>query len=559
MKITDKEKRRLETTIAQLRTDRYPFWTLWRELANFLLPKRYVWLLSDIERRVRQAKNPYILDSTGTKAARVLASGMMNGITSPSRPWFSLRVPGYDDDGGPVTQWADEVTKRMMRVMGESNFYNSMAVLYLDLVVFGTASNLIYEDDEKVIRCFNPALGEFYLGMDHKLKVNMFAREFNQTASQIVDWFGIDNVSQTVKSYYNGSTPAQRLSAINVIHLIEPNRDNSVPPKFKFVETYWEAGTPNNEVLAMRGLNELPGVFPRWELTANDSYGTSPGMDALPDVIQLQQETKRKAQGLDKMINPPIVADIQLQHRPTALMPNGITYVAGANNVGAKPLYQIQAPIQDISADIRDVQSRIQETFYNDLFQMISQLETVRSATEIDARREEKLILLGSVLERFENEALDPAINRIFSIMSRRKMLPDIPAELANSGAEIEIQYVSILAVAQQALAAAPTERWVALIGNVAAGVPEVLQIPDWDELIRSYGLDIGVAPKNMKPKDEATQDVQDQKDSQDASAQGQAALAAVQGAKVLSETNVGGGASALQQLLAGQSPQAPA
>jgi hypothetical protein len=58
---------------------------------------------------------------------------MMNGITSPSRPWFKLRVPGFDDEGGPVTQWADEVARRMMKVMGESNFYNSMAVLYLDL------------------------------------------------------------------------------------------------------------------------------------------------------------------------------------------------------------------------------------------------------------------------------------------------------------------------------------------------------------------------------------------------------------------------------------------
>ena len=45
----------------------------------------------------------------------------------------------------------------------------------------------------------------------------------------------------------------------------------------------------------------------------------------------------------------PIVADIQLEHRPTALMPNGITFVAGTNNVGAKPLYQIQAPLQEMT------------------------------------------------------------------------------------------------------------------------------------------------------------------------------------------------------------------
>lgn len=548
-KVEAKEKRRLLGIISQLRSDRLPFWTLWRELADYFLPKRYVWLQSDKERRVRNAKNPYILDSTGTKAARVLASGMMNGITSPSRPWFKLRVPGFDDEGGPVTVWADEVARLMMKVMGESNFYNSMAVLYLDLGVFGSAANLIYEDDQTVIRCYNPALGEYYLGQDDRLMVNMFAREFSQTVCQLVDWFGIDNVSDTVKTRYN-STTGQELSSVDVVHLIEPRRDyhTNIAKKFKFVETYWEAGMPQDRILAQRGFNELPGIFPRWELTANDSYGTSPGMDALPDVIQLQQETKRKAQGLDKMINPPVVADIQLQHRPTALMPNGITYVAGANSIGVKPLYEVRAPIQEMTADIRDVQIRIRETFFNELFQMISQLETVRSATEIDARREEKLILLGSVLERFENEALDPAINRIYSIMSRRGMLPPAPEEIQDEG--IEIQYVSILATAQQAIAAAPTERWIGLIGGIAAAVPEVLNIPDWDELIRNYGLDIGVPAKSMKTKERVEEETAAQKQQEAAAQAGQAGLAAVQGAKVLSETDVGGGANALQQLL---------
>lgn len=546
MKISDKEKRRLNSTLSQLQTERYPFWTLWRELANYFLPKRYVWLQSDRERRVREAKNPFILDSTGTNAARVLASGMMNGITSPSRPWFKLRVPGFEDDGGPVTIWADEVARRMMKVMGESNFYNSMAVLYLDLGVFGSAASLIYEDDEDVIRCFNPALGEYYFAQDHKLKVNTFGREFSQTACQIVEWFGEENCSEKIRAAYK-STSGQDLSQYELVHLIEPNR-GAVPPKFKFVETYWEKGSSTNEVLTQRGFNELPGIFPRWELTANDAYGTSPGMDALPDVIQLQQETKRKAQGLDKMVNPPVVADIQLQHRPTALMPNGITYVAGANSIGVKPLYDIRAPIQEMTADIREVQIRIRQTFFNELFQMISQLETVRSATEIDARREEKLILLGSVLERFENEALDPAINRIFSIMSRRNMLPPAPEEIQDKG--IEIQYVSILHIAQMAQLAAPTERWIGLVGNIGGIVPEALKIPDWDELIRSYGLDIGVPAKAMRPREEVEQEVQAEKDAQAAAQAGQAGLAAVQGAKLLSETDVGGGANALQQLL---------
>ena len=549
MKIAEEDHKKMKQVIAELRNDRYSFWTLWRELANYYLPKRYVWLQSDKERRVRDAKNPYILDSTGTSAARILASGMMNGITSPSRPWFKLRIPGYDDEGGEVTRWSDEVTRRMMFVMSESNFYNSMAVLYLDLVVFGTAANLIYEDDETTIRCFNPALGEYYLGQNDRLSVDTFAREFTQSVKQLVQWFGEENLCEASRAKWKKGG-AEALTQVHITHLIEPNFGNSgVPEKFAYREVYWETNGPSGQVLAQRGFNELPGIFPRWELTANDSYGTGPGMDALPDVIQLQLETKRKAQGLDKMINPPIVADVQLQHRPTALMPNGITFIAGANNVGAKALYQITAPLQEMTADIRDVQLRIRETFFNQLFNMISQLDTVRSATEINARREEKLVLLGSVLERFENEALDPAIARIFSIMSRAGMLPEAPEALGD--ADIEIQYVSILSQAQRAVAAAPTERWLALLGNLAAVSPEALQVANMEELVRDYGLAIGVEAKNMRTRDEVAalaEAAQRQKAAQEAAVVGPEL---VDGAKTLSETDVGGGSNALQALLA--------
>lgn len=549
MKIKDTERKRLNGVIAELRNDRYPFWTLWREVANYFLPKRYVWLQSGREARVREAKNPYILDSTGTTAARILASGMMNGITSPSRPWFRLRIPGFDAEGHAVAMWADECVRRMLYIMSESNFYNAMAVLYLDLVIFGSAAMLIYEDDDDVIRCYNPALGEFYLGQSYKLKVDTFAREFRQSVKQIVSNFGEENVSEQIRSKWKQGG-AHALHMYDITHLIEPNPKNgSVPDNFEYMETYWETGFNGAQVLARRGFHELPGIFPRWETTANDSYGTSPAMDALPDVIQLQQETKRKAQGIDKMVNPPIIADVQLQHRPTALMPGGITYIAGANNAGAKPLYQVTAPINELSMDIQEIQGRIREIFYNNLFNMISQIDTVRSATEIDARREEKLVLLGSVLEKFENEALDPAINRIFSIMQRQGMLPEPPPGF--EGSPIQIQYVSILSTAQRAYLAAPTERWIQLIGNVAPIAPEVARIPDWSEMIRNYGEAIGVQARDMRSREVIAAEQEAAAAEEQTAELINAAPQLTTAAQQLSATDVGGGANALQYLLA--------
>ena len=552
--VTPEHLTRFKATLAALESDRLPWWNVWREIADYYIPKRYMWLLSPQERTRYLSKNPNILDGTGTMAGRTLAAGMMNGITSPTRPWFKFRLAGRRDDQTSYRArvWLDEVERRILQVLAESNFYNSMAVMFLDLSFFGTASVLIYEDRESVIRCYNCALGEYYLGQSARQMVNTFARQFDLKVGQLVEQFGIENVSETVKQKFQlGGANLQH--DVKVAHLIEPvsSKGPSIGKSFRAREVFWEVGSNEDKLLSLRGYFELPGIWPRWELTGNDAYGTSPAMDALGDVIQLQHETKRKGQGLDYMVRPPMLWDIQLQHRPTNMLPGGNTFVSNlGNNAGGKPAYEARIPINELTMDIRDVQTRIRECFHNDLFRMISQLETVRSATEIDARREEKLVLLGPVLDRNENEALDPALNRIFGICQRSGILPDPPPEL--DGEAIQIQYVSILAAAQTAVGVIPTERFLALIGNVSAIYPGAVNIPNWDDLIRDYGRDIGVKTKNINSPEQTEALRQQQDDMEGAAQAAQIAQPAAQAAKLLSETEVGGGASALQQILGG-------
>lgn len=541
--------------IGEMDTIRRPYYSFWKECADYVLPRRYVWLnSSSAVGRVNSMRNPHILDATGTIAARVLAAGMMNGITSPARPWFKLRIAGRSElaVSNSTQIWLDEVTTRMMLVMNESNFYNAMAVMYLDLTVFGTAAMLIYDDYKSVIRCYNPALGEYFLAQDDRLSVNTFARKFHMTVAQVVSRWGVENVSQQVKNLWERGGAGTQTS-IEIHHLIEPNDDGlaKIAKKFSFRETYWEAGSQDGRILAQSGFRELPGLFPRWELCANDSYGSCPAMEALGDIKQLQQETLRKAQGIDKVVTPPVLADIQLQNKPTALIPGAVTYVSGGtNNIGVKPIYQVTLPLAELSADIAQIQERIREIFHNPLFTMISQLDTVRSATEIDARREEKLVLLGSVLERFENEALDPAINRIYSIMQRNGLIPEPPEDVADM--DLEIQYVSILSTAQKAIGAAPTERWVGFIGNLVAVAPQLANVPNWEELAMGYGRDIGVPAKYMHSLEDAKQASDAQAQQQNEAAGLQQTDTLTKAAAQLSSVDVGGGANAVQALLGG-------
>jgi len=436
-----------------------------------------------------------------------------------------------------------------MLVMAESNFYQALAIIYLDLVIFGTACCIIYEDDQHTIHCHNPALGEFYLAQDERHIVTTLGRDLWMDARQMNSQFGYDNLSDQVKREVDKGG-AESLHQHMISHLIEPKDYEKVKygnPNSVY-ECFWEKGRNDGVLLSEGGYRNFPAIAPRWELTANDVYGSSPGMDAIGDTIQLQHETKRKAQGLDKTISPPLLADIQLQNAQTQLFPNGITYVAGVNNIGVKPAYQIAVPFGEISADIQDVRQRIQQIFHNDLFAGISQLDTVRSAAEIAARQEEKLVQLGPVLERFESEALGPAIERVYDIMQAKGLLPVAPASIQSRS--ISIQYVSILATAQSASATAGTERWLQLLGGMVNIWPEVKAIPDSISLATDYGRDVGVPMKSINTSDKINQKLQAANQSDANQLALEQSVGAAKTAQVLSDTDVGGGANALQVAL---------
>lgn len=541
------------------------------EIATFLLPRRYVWLSStpgavgvegaglavnSTAQAVVNNKNSRILDPTGTIAARTLANGLMNGITSPARPWFRLRLTSFPQNDEeypkPYLIWLEECARRMHLVLAESNFYTAVGMMYLELAGFGTGAILIYEDFEEVIRCYNSPMGEYRLIQDNRRMVEGYARTFTMTVRQTVQEFGIENVCEQtrIKHAAGGS---QLLQNVTICHLIEQNNQDdpaAISKQFRYREFYWEKTETSGQMLRIKGYKEKPIIAPRWELMGNDTYGTSPSMDALPEIKQLQLETKQKGQALDKMIRPPIVADVALRNSPTALLPGGVSYVPSSSSVGAKAVYQVNPPLQDMTMDIMKLQERIKIIFYNHLFRNVSELSTVRSAAEIYERKAEDMVLLGPILERFENEALDPAIIRVFNIMKRKKLLPAAPEGLDDS--LIDIQYVSVLSDAQRAVTTGSIERFMQVIGQLAAAVPDILLIPDYDELVREYAGRLNVPARILKAREQVLAERQAQQEQLQAQ---QAALVGndlTSAAKNLSATDVGGGQNAIQALLGG-------
>jgi hypothetical protein len=539
-----------------LRADRYSWWTHWQQLADYILPRRYRWLVTPNQMNRGSPMNQRIIDSTGTISARVLAAGMMAGITSPGRPWFRLKIHGDDElsEWGPVRLWLDAVANVMRAVFAGSNFYTAMATMYKDLSVFCTGTFTMYEDFHDVIRCHNWALGEYYLANGPRGDVDVAYREFVQTAPQIAREFGKENCSPQVRSAVE-TAGAQLTREIILGHAIEPN--DSVSPGAPGIdgmpwrEGFWELGSGQNLMLRLSGFHEKPFMAARWDVVGNDAYGNGPGMDALGDIKQLQVEQKRKAQLIGKLVNPPLVADPALKNEPASVIEGGVTYANYGQNgkPSFAPAYEVNPQgLPAITQDVEEVKGRVKNAFFYDLFLMISQLDTVRTATEIDARKEEKLIQLGPVLERFENEVLDPAINRCFQIMLRAGMLPPIPKELR--GKHIQPEYVSMLAQAQRAAMTTGIERLAAFAGNVSAVNPGVLDNIDFDEMIDEYADMLGLPAKIIVPFAKVLQIRAQRAQQQKQAAMLQMTQAAVEGAQTMSQTDVGGGQNALQAML---------
>lgn len=488
----------------ELKQVRNPWEAEWSALSENIEPSR-LRLISRNERSVSRAK---IIDSTATFALRTLASGMHSGITSPARPWFRLTTYDPDlKDFAPVKNYLAQVEQRMREVFQSSNLYNSFHTGYGDLGLFGQSYGILVDDDDTVVRMMQQMTGRCWIARDEAGRATTLYRQFRWSVQKIVGRFGYAKCSQNVKHAYDQAKYDQ---TFDIWHAIEPrlSRDPSKIDKAnkRFLSNYWEDGANEGQLLEESGFDENPIIAPAWELAGDDHYSTSPGQVVLGDVKMLQKEQTRKLEGIDKKVRPPMTGPTSMRNNPASLLPGSMTYSDDPTGKGYRPAMEVRLDLTELHADIREVQDRINRGFYADLFLMLANMEGVqpRTTVEIAERKEEKLLALGPVLENIYSGQLEPVIDRTFAIMNRRNELPPAPPEL--QGQDLKIEYTSILAQAQKAVATGSLERGVGFIGQIAAVKPDVLDKWDADQTIDEYWDMIGAPPSTLVPDDKVAE-----------------------------------------------------
>jgi len=485
-----------------LKSERASWVAHWTEISENLLPRSGRFTTDDRNRGDK--RHNAIYDNTGTRALRTLAAGMMAGMTSPARPWFRLTtsIPELDESAA-VKAWLADVTRLMQMVFAKSNTYRALHSCYEELGAFGTASSIVLPDFDNVIHHNLLTAGEYALATDHRSNVNTLYREFQMTVAQMIGEFGRDKCSTTVQGLYDRGSLEQW---VNVLHLIEPRADREYGKRdaknMPWKSCYLEPGANGDGYLRESGFKEFPALCPRWATTGGDIYGNSPAMEALGDIKQLQHQQLRKAQGIDYKTNPPLQVPTSMKGRDVDTLPGGISYVdAAVPNGGIRSAFEVNIDLSHLLADIQDVRGRIKGAFYADLFLMLANgTNSAMTATEVAERHEEKLLMLGPVLERLHNEILDPLIEMTFTRMVEANIVPPPPQEL--QGMDLNVEFVSMLAQAQRAIATNSVDRFVGNLGAVAGIKPEVLDKFDADRWADAYADMLGIDPELVVPGD---------------------------------------------------------
>lgn len=513
-----------------------------KERAEFILPRRARFFTTETNKGAR--KDQSIINSKPAVVSRTLRALLLSGVSSPSRRWFVGTISNPElRELASVVDWSFLVEDCIRETLKKSNIYQCLAAVFGDVPTFGTAALHVEEDLEDDIRGYVLPIGSYTLDNSDRLDVDTCFHEERLTVKKLAEKFGLENCSKPIRDAHAAGRLGQEF---DVVHAIFPN-PNYEPGKLghqgmEIASRWFEATSSAGEedkFLHEGGYAEKCLFAVRWATTGVDVYGSDcPGEQAIGDAKILQKLERRQAQAFEKVTNPPMVAspdvgDVDLTPGGITINPNGTVKVEPVVNIRADTLREFAAKIQEL-------ERRLESAYYADLALMLQRIEGGKmTATEVNARQQEQMLLLGEVMERFEKELLRPLLHRVFMILYRNGKLPPIPQELV--GQELKWDFVSIMSQAQKLLATANIERFLSLVGNLKAVFPDVTDKVDADQAVDEYGSAVAVPPSIVRSDDEVAK-IRAGRAAQAAKMQAQQDLAAqVQGAQVLSQTDTGG------------------
>ena len=469
----------------------------WQDILDYVMPRK-----ADVTfvRSKGEKRTEVLFDSTAITANNLLAASLHGTLTSPSLPWFTLKLRDEElMNERDVQLWLEDSGRRMYDTFNETNFNTEVHELYLDLCSIGTGALFVEEANEgfeKGAIHFNTLhIAEYFIQENVNGKVDTLYRKYKLTARQAIEEFGEENVGEKIIEASKNKPDKQ----FNFIYAVEPTID--------YERATGKAGTKlpyhschccveDKMIVRTGGYNEFPYLVPRWSKATGEIFGRSPSYNALPDIKTLNKAVEIGLKAWAKAIDPPLLVQDDGVIGRVRMTPAGITVVRSDGAI--KPL-QIGSNWQITDMKENQLRTAIRQAYYSDQLQL--QEGPQMTATEVQVRYELMQRLLGPTLGRFQSEFLNPLIERVFGIMVRANAFMPTPEIIGNR--KMDIEYVGPLARSQRMEESIAIERLYQLAMNVGQIDPAIMDNINHDEAIRMRAKLLGVPKTVLRGLDE--------------------------------------------------------
>ena len=531
------KKNKIAEKVNEMINKREPYMTRWREIRKYQLPYVGQFDGEDDETTAANRKDTHIYHGVTWEANQIFAAGIMSGLTPPNRKWFRMAFDSQDlSDNTDLGKLLDERMNIINSVLERSNFYTAIHSCYLELA-FGQAPLGIFPDSKNGVHFVSYPIGSYAMETGADGNIEYFCRKYKMSARQLVEKFGEENVPRNVREELANDGAGLKANH-TVVWYVEPNQNadlNKLGGQYlPYLSVYYVEGSEENEFLYIGGFYEFPVPVARYLITGNESYGKGPGWFAEGDSKVLQLMEKDRMVAIELGVKPPVQASPDMANKGINMIPGGKTYRAGDNKI--EPLFNVGATnLQHLEAAIEQQVERIKREYNANLFMMLDELsDKTMTAREVLERNQEKMAILGPVVQRMQFEFLGRIIERVYNTLDRAHIFPEPEdPEMAQMLAQqdIKIEYISPLAQAQKMSGLVNIEQAVAFAGNLSQFDQTILKKMNWAETLNQYFALVGAPAAIKRTDDEYNELVQQEQQKMAQMQQDEQAMQLVQAA----------------------------
>lgn len=435
-----------------------------------------------------------IYDSTAVDALEEFGAFLHSFLVNPTDRWFEFKPkdPRFKNDV-QVKLWCEEVANIIYHYYSSASSGHTQALSenFLDLGSFGTSVVYQYWKDGLKFKSF--ALADCWIKENSDRVVDTVIRRISMTGRQIVQEFGFLPAELEKKI---GKKPE---TEVTVIHLCFPREDKKFLEHIRPVKAFasiWVC-EDTKETLRLGGYEWFPYHCPRWVKMANEVWGRSPALKALPDIKMLNRLEFQLLKGISKMTDPAMVVPSEAFLVPLKTSPGSINY----KEPGSDPIEYLvpnHNGVQIPETKAEQKREAIRKYFYNDLMKL--EKENVEmTAYEAQDRSEKKLRLVAPMLGRQESELLGPSLTLSYLLLGKWGMLPPPPKDFGG----LAIEYTSPAARAQTGMRAFAMDRYVQRLIPAAQINPGVMDIINWEAYSRELADAMGTTQKILYTPEE--------------------------------------------------------